>query len=98
MGIPPNPPATPPSTIKGFLLACSLGVLENDAWCNVDSEESGESWWPVTTETGFVVERRGTVLEAELEVDGNVASVRLTTRMRGVVVRIRVANMAVVKE
>lgn len=98
MGIPPTPPATLPSTIKGFLLACSLGVLEYDAWCNVDSEEDGESWWPVTTETGFVVERRGPVLEAELEADGNVASVRLTTKMRGVVAKTRVANMAVVKE
>ena len=71
-------------------------MLEYDPWCNEDSEENGESWWPVTTETGFVVARRGPAFDAELEVDGNVASVRLATRVRGAVVRIRVVNMVVV--
>lgn len=70
-------------------------MLECDPWCNEDSEENGESWWPVMTETGFVVARRVPAFEAEL-VDGNVASVRLTTRMRGAVVKIRVVNMVVV--
>ena len=64
---------------------------------NVVSEENGELWVPVTTETVFVVEKRGPVLEAGLEADGSVARVRLTTTMRGATVRIRV-NMAVVNE
>ena len=73
-------------------------MLEYDAWWIVDPEESGESWWPVTTETVFVVERRGPVLETDVEAGGSVARVRLRTTMRrGTAVRIR-ANMAVVNK
>ena len=72
-------------------------MLEYDARWIVDSGDCGESWWPVTTETVFVVERRGRVLVTEVEADGSVASVRLTTAMRGMAVGMRV-NMAVVNE
>src|SRR5258708_40225290 len=98
MGIPPNPLPMPPLTIYGFLLASSLDESEDDAWWSFEPEESDESWswWPVTTENVFVfvVERRGPVLETAVEAGGSVASVRLTMRVRGMILRIWV-SMAV---